>query len=55
MTKCTAECNRRKMAFVMDEFRRGTLKSGGSGAWVTNPKQAAAIAYSVASAHCGCR
>lgn len=31
----------------MEEFRRGTLRSG-SGQKVTNPKQAVAIAYSEA-------
>jgi hypothetical protein len=31
---------------VMEEFHRGTLRSGGSGNKVTNPKQAQAIAAS---------
>lgn len=35
-----------KIRKVMREFKSGTLKSGGSGATVTDPKQAIAIAYS---------
>jgi len=35
-----------KMAIVMREFESGTLKSGGSGKTVTNPKQAIAIGIS---------
>ena len=31
---------------VMDKFKSGRLRSGGSGAKVTNPKQAVAIMYS---------
>lgn len=31
---------------VMNKFKSGKLKSGGSGAKVTNPKQAVAIMYS---------
>ena len=34
----------------MREFKSGTLKSGGSGKKVTNPKQAIAIALSEANA-----
>ena len=34
----------------MKEFKSGTLKSGGSGKKVTNPKQAIAIALSEANA-----
>ena len=37
-----------KVATVMEEFKRGTLRSGGSGKKVTNPKQAVAIAMSEA-------
>ena len=40
----------RKVGKVMGEFKSGTLKSGGSGKKVTNPKQAIAIALSEASA-----
>ena len=39
--------NPEKVGVVMKEFARGTLHSG-SGAKVTNPKQAAAIGYSEA-------
>jgi hypothetical protein len=39
---------RRKMSKVLGEFKAGTLRSGGSGKKVTNPKQAVAIAYSEA-------
>ena len=35
---------------VMDEFKHGDLKSGGSGRKVTNPRQAVAIALSEAGA-----
>ena len=38
----------KKVKKVMGEFKRGTLKSGGSGKKVTNPKQAIAIALSEA-------
>ena len=38
----------RKISKVMGEFKDGTLKSGGSGKKVTNPKQAIAIALSEA-------
>jgi len=38
----------RKISKVMGEFKDGTLKSGGSGRKVTNPKQAIAIALSEA-------
>ena len=38
---------RDKISTVMEEFSRGTLHSG-SGAKVTNPKQALAIGYSEA-------
>ena len=38
----------RKISKVMREFKDGTLKSGGSGRKVTNPKQAIAIALSEA-------
>jgi|TARA_R100000482_G_scaffold88156_1_gene35708 hypothetical protein len=38
----------KKVKKVMGEFKRGTLKSGGSGKKVTNPKQAVAIALSEA-------
>jgi hypothetical protein len=38
----------RKIGKVMGEFKDGTLKSGGSGKKVTNPKQAIAIALSEA-------
>ena len=40
----------RKIGKVMREFKSGTLKSGGSGKKVTNPKQAIAIAISEANA-----
>ena len=40
----------RKISKVMGEFKEGTLKSGGSGKQVTNPKQAIAIALSEANA-----
>ena len=40
----------RKVGKVMREFKSGTLKSGGSGKKVTNPKQAIAIALSEANA-----
>jgi len=39
----------RKISKVMGEFKDGTLKSGGSGRKVTNPKQAMAIALSEAN------
>ena len=35
-----------KVKIVMEEFKEGSLKSGGSGKQVTNPKQAIAIALS---------
>lgn len=37
-----------KVPVVMREFKRGTLRSGGSGKKVTNRKQAIAIAMSEA-------
>lgn len=37
-----------KVGVVMSEFKHGTLRSGGSGKHVTNPKQAVAIALSEA-------
>jgi hypothetical protein len=37
-----------KIHAVMSEFKRGTLRSGGSGTHVTNRKQAIAIALSEA-------
>lgn len=37
-----------KIPVVMGEFKRGTLRSGGSGKKVTNRKQAIAIAMSEA-------
>jgi Family of unknown function (DUF6496) len=37
---------KRKVKIVMEEFKAGQLKSGGSGKTVTNPKQAIAIALS---------
>lgn len=37
-----------KVATVMEEFKRGTLRSGGSGQHVSNPKQAIAIGLSEA-------
>jgi len=40
----------KKIGKVMREFKSGTLKSGGSGKKVTNPKQAIAIALSEANA-----
>ena len=40
----------KKISKVMGEFKEGTLKSGGSGKKVTNPKQAIAIALSEANA-----
>jgi len=40
----------KKISKVMGEFKEGTLKSGGSGRKVTNPKQAIAIALSEANA-----
>ena len=36
---------KKKFGKVMSEYKAGTLKSGGSGKKVTNPKQAMAIAY----------
>lgn len=39
---------RAKVEVVMSEFKRGTLRSGGSGERVTNPGQAIAIALSEA-------
>ncbi len=39
--------NKEKIGVVMSEFKHGTLHSG-SGAKVTNPKQAIAIGYSEA-------
>jgi hypothetical protein len=38
----------RKVAKVMDEYKQGTLKSGGSGKKVTSKKQAVAIGLSEA-------
>ena len=38
----------KKIGKVMGEFKEGTLHSGKGGKVVTNPKQAIAIAYSVA-------
>jgi DNA-binding protein YbaB len=38
----------KKIGKVMGEFKEGTLHSGKGGKVVTNPKQAVAIAYSVA-------
>ena len=40
----------KKISKVIGEFKEGTLKSGGSGRKVTNPKQAIAIALSEANA-----
>ena len=40
----------KKISKVMGEFKEGTLRSGGSGKKVTNPKQAIAIALSEANA-----
>lgn len=37
-----------KVGVVMSEYKRGTLRSGGSGKHVTNPKQAIAIGLSEA-------
>ena len=37
-----------KVGAVMGEYKRGTLRSGGSGKKVTNPKQAVAIGLSEA-------
>ena len=39
---------RKKIAKVMEEFKKGKLKSGQSGQKVTNPKQAVAIGISEA-------
>lgn len=39
-----------KVERAMDEMKKGTLKSGGSGKKVTNPKQAIAIGLSEARA-----
>lgn len=39
---------KQKVGVVMAEFKRGTLRSGGSGEHVTNPKQAIAISLSEA-------
>ena len=39
----------KKISKVMGEFKDGTLKSGGSGKKVTNPKQAMAIALAQAN------
>jgi hypothetical protein len=38
----------KKVGKVMQEFKQGQLKSGGSGKKVTNPKQAVAIGLSEA-------
>lgn len=40
--------NEKKVGVVMREYKKGALHSGGSGNLVTNPKQAIAIALSVA-------
>lgn len=45
-------CNQAKMAQVMSEFKKGTLKTG-SGVPVKNPKQAIAIGLSESRAKCG--
>jgi hypothetical protein len=42
-----------KVHAVMGEFKRGTLRSGGSGKHVTSRKQAIAIAMSEARRHGG--
>ncbi len=39
----------KKVSKVMSEFKAGTLHSGKGGKVVKNPKQAVAIAYSVAN------
>lgn len=44
-SKPKSPIGKRKVKIVMDEFKAGDLKSG-SGALVTNPKQAIAIALS---------
>lgn len=45
-TPKTKKAKRAAMKTVMDEFKSGKLKSGGSGKKVTNPKQAIAIGLS---------
>ena len=46
-------CEKAKREVVMEEFRRKKLHSGSKkGPLVKNPKQAVAIAYSVAKKHC---
>jgi len=44
--KKPAPQGKRKVEIVMEEFKEGKLKSGGSGKTVTNPQQAIAIALS---------
>jgi hypothetical protein len=44
-TTKTKTAAQKKRAIVMKEFKKGELRSG-SGALVSNPKQAVAIAYS---------
>jgi hypothetical protein len=44
-TKSTPK-GKKKIEIVMEEFKEGKLKSGGSSKQVTNPKQAIAIALS---------
>ena len=46
--KSAPSSRKNKIKKVMGEFKKGTLKSGGSGKKVTNPKQAVAIALSEA-------
>ena len=47
-TATTGPKGKAKVATVMDEFKHGTLHSGGSGEKVTSRKQAVAIALNEA-------
>jgi len=51
LSKKQKECQRKKIGTVMGEFKQKKLKSS-SGKKVTNPKQAIAIALSVARKYC---
>jgi len=46
--KKTTQKGQKKIHKVMEEFKEGSLKSGGTGKKVTNRKQAVAIALSEA-------
>lgn len=49
--KSQKTCEKRKISLVMNEFKKGQLKTS-SGKTVTDSKQAMAIAYSEAKDHC---